>query len=305
MEYEYGTFLCPNCKNTLMGGYAYWASRMLYNGKKQWLFYNRIEEKRGWICWSFFELIKCPRTDKWYDPCGCCFNPCKRETIKRDDVEEDDECCLSYMKCTLLICLYYFLLLGYLIFFLWFDIYYCFCYMEKKYVIIKENGEEKVPVTKGLWDDENITPDKYTDEYWDTNAKKFPSLFKCKKCLYGVSYQNFTVKQEKEPTEIIEVNQNETSATGINNTATAAPIIPKQEGKDINVQFMSVDSRINHSIPSTKDELFSQVVNKLFAIYPEYRNKNCVFKYNDNPMNFNLTMEQNKYDSDDIIIISF
>ena len=177
--------------------------------------------------------------------------------------------------------------------------------MEKKYVIIKENGEEKVPVTKGLWDDENITRDKYTDEYWDTNAKKFPSLFKCKKCLYGVSYQNFTVKQEKEPTEIIEVNQNETSATGINTTATAAPIIPKQEGKDINVQFMSVDSRINHSIPSTKDELFSQVVNKLFAIYPEYRNKNCVFKYNDNPMNFNLTMEQNKYDSDDIIIISF
>ena len=78
-------------------------------------------------------------------------------------------------------------------------------------------------------------------------------------------------------------------------------IINKDEA--ISVHFISNDQKINHSFPSFPEELFSDVVDKLYEIYPNYKNKSCYFICDGNNMTLNLTMRQNKYKSGAKILI--
>ena len=135
---EYGIFKCPKCGYNKMSGYSFWASRMLIKGLKQWLFYNKIKKKCIWKCWSLLSLCDV-KTRIWYDPCGCCFNPCS--------IRDKEKCTLYFqalMKIIFVIILHFFLFLIYLIFFFWFDVFYCLCYRKKYYSILSEKGELKI-----------------------------------------------------------------------------------------------------------------------------------------------------------------
>ena len=176
---EYGELSCPNCQHKRMNKYEFWSSRLINECTKQWLFYNKIKKKRGWKCWSIFEL--CGRkTENWYDPCGCCFNPFQmdKETIEKSKAK--DICCILIIKLLFLYFLYGFIYIGYVFLFFWFDIVYCICYKEKFYKILMANREEKTfPINDGFWKHFEITG--YQDFFWEEN---FQGLFKCERCHY-------------------------------------------------------------------------------------------------------------------------
>jgi len=177
---EYGDLFCPNCKRQGMNKYTFWSSRLINEYTKQWIFYNKIKKKREWKCWSIIELCG-KKIHNWYDPCKCCFNPCKinEETRKKADAEE--QLCIVILKFLFIYELFAFIYIGYVFLFLWFDIFYFLCYREKLYVILMPIGEEKIiPVKDGLW--KNFETTGYTDYFWEDN---FPNLFKCEKCNYA------------------------------------------------------------------------------------------------------------------------
>ena len=76
---EYGVLICPNCQHNGMSKYKFWSSRLINEYTKYWIFYNKFKKRRGWKCWSIFELCK-KKIHKWYDPGNCCFNPCSGNT---------------------------------------------------------------------------------------------------------------------------------------------------------------------------------------------------------------------------------
>ena len=164
---EYGELICPNYQYKGMNKYTFWSSRIINEYTKQWLFYNKIEKRRGWKCWSIFELCS-KKINNWYDPWGCCFNPCSGNT----------GLCVGLLKILFIYFLFGFIYLGYIFLFLWFDIFYCFCYKQKFYQILMPNGGDKtIPIKEGLW--KNFETAGYTDFFWEDN---FPNLFKCKRC---------------------------------------------------------------------------------------------------------------------------
>jgi len=162
---EYGELICPNCEHKGMNKYTFWSSRIINEYTKQWLFYNKIKKRRGWKCWSICELCK-KKIDKWYDPCNCCFDPCSGGI------------CVVLLKILFLYYLFGFIYIGYVLLFLWFDIFYCFCYKQKFYEVLMSNGKEKIiPIKDGLW--KNFETTGYADNFWKDN---FPNLFKCERC---------------------------------------------------------------------------------------------------------------------------
>jgi len=166
---EYGVLICPNCQHNGMSKYKFWSSRLINEYTKYWIFYNKFKKRRGWKCWSIFELCK-KKIHKWYDPGNCCFNPCSGNT----------QICAGLLKILALYFLFGFIYLGYIFLFLWFDIFYCICYKEKFYEILMPNGEDKnFPIKDGLW--KNFEKTGYADYFWQDN---FPNLFKCERCCY-------------------------------------------------------------------------------------------------------------------------
>ena len=57
------------------------------------------------------------------------------------------------------------------------------------------------------------------------------------------------------------------------------------------------------SIISNSSTYFYAVLNSLYEMIPELREKNCIFMYNNKEMDLNFTMEQNKYISGENIIL--
>ena len=74
----------------------------------------------------------------------------------------------------------------------------------------------------------------------------------------------------------------------------------------ITINLSPVDNRGEFSFVTNTTELFSNVVNKFYEICPDCKSKNCIFSYEGNIMNQNLTMEQNGCKAGNInIIVSF
>lgn len=203
---EYGILECPKCRYSKMSGYSFWASRIIFGSKKQWLFYNRIKGKSGWryctLCYLSHQRIY-----KFYDPCGFCFNPCS---------ENDKKKCTSILSVIavmiLIIIIYFFLYLFYLIFLFWFDVCYCLCGKEDFYLILSEKGELITPVYDGLWKD--LDTQNFTEEFWIEN---FSNLFKCDKCLFkSNTFKTFLISQVR---NIFNNQDNAAIETNISHTA--------------------------------------------------------------------------------------
>ncbi len=111
-----GLLSCPQCHNSGMSNYRYWESRTIYNGEKQYIFYNVEKQTRGWKCWAIFSVWGCP-IHAWWDPCNICPNPCKFKKINHDNYGDADRikkdnfvCCLTKIFIAFTLAYFFYLL---------------------------------------------------------------------------------------------------------------------------------------------------------------------------------------------------
>ena len=83
--------------------------------------------------------------------------------------------------------------------------------------------------------------------------------------------------------------------------------VPKKKkgmGETISISFMSADQIIfNYSIPCTGDTIFSEIEEKLYQKYPEYRESNNSFLHNGTVIKRFKTIKENKIKSGDMVMV--
>ena len=211
---EQGEFHCPKCSQLGMGNYKRYESKILNDGQKHWIIYNVETEPGGWLCWAL--LYECGVDVKhWWDPWGCCFNPCTAGTTVTvyengygDRYVETNHVC-TICCCFLFFIICYFLYAIYLCLFIWYDIYHAFCNGKSVKIICIGNGEKKVDDNDKHWND--ITDYTFTENWW----KNYPNLFVCSKCAFrGNSLKDF-VGPVKQNIEVV-YSQRDVLNTGAN-----------------------------------------------------------------------------------------
>ena len=307
-----GKLSCPKCGELGMGNFDQWETRLNSLGQKQWLFYRQIIVKKSWRCWAL--LTKCDRKypKKWYDPCGCCFNPCKGTIhtttyvdgygIQHTESNSGFVCFCIMMKWLFLYMLYYTIFIFYFMIFFWYDIFYCFFEEQVFYEVFNGNRVITIRETEelGIW--YGIPNEGFTEEYWNNYGKN--NIFRCNKCSFiSNSFQDFVGNKIREVIINNPINEhlkNTESQTNLNVNNFAKE--PNSQGDVINAHFISEDKSINQFIQSSSKELFSSLLEKFFGIYPDLRNKICIFTYNRKIMEPKLTLEQNNYKSGEEIL---
>ena len=144
----------------------------------------------------------------------------------------------------------------------------------------------KVTETKGynkIWDY------AYTVNKWNTQ-----SPWICRSCKFKLqTFEDFTQK----PKDSYETSQNLL-------TLNKLPLV--NEGNEIiSVLFQSQDYKINYSIPCNTNDIFSEVINELFNIFPEYKNRKCCFLQNGEEIYLEQILKENKIKSGLPIIVIF
>ena len=71
------------------------------------------------------------------------------------------------------------------------------------------------------------------------------------------------------------------------------------------VKFVTVDNKISDSFSARSSTLFFKVVSQYYEKYPDYKNRNCVFIYHGQIMDHNLSLKENKYKSEEPILVLF
>ena len=290
-----GHLKCPKCFNNGMNDYNIWESKCSYDNKELFIFYSKENKSKKWKCWSLLSYCGCT-VHQWYDPWGICDKCCKNDTIKNlprnDDKDKDSSSSLLACAIAIMVAIFifeiYFIL--YFFFCIWFDLYWAFCNKDK--VRRVWDGDEVLTIDENdnIWKKEFDIKylNKYTEEYWVNN---FLGLFRCKKCNYSAnSFKEFIENV------IVDVNNNSTNVMNTTNINT-------QLGDMIKVEF-SVGKEQTIKIQSNINDLFSKVINSLFQKIPEYKNKNCIFIYNNNIMKQNLTLAQNGYNGGEISLFN-
>ena len=276
-----GRLICRYCHHNGMGGYTYWESKLVYNNQEIYIFYNKKKESKKWKCWALLGYCGCSIYN-WWDPFGLFVKICNQENTTRsrnDDKESTStQLCICIIKLCIVIFIFEIYFILYFFFCIWFDIYYAFCNKDKIRHVCDGYGELIIKEGEDMW--RNRVGNKYTEEYWVNNFKR---LFKCDSCNYaGQTFKDFIGNDD------LIVNVNNDSTTMVNTTQ-----INSQLEESIKVQFLIKDHIIN--IQSNIHALFSDVVSSLYTKIPEYKNKECIFFYNNNQMEYNKTLQQNGY----------
>ena len=272
-----GKLICPKCQNFGMNKYLYYESTKNEDNQKIYAFY--YTEYYGWKCWTVFNL--CGAKNTWYDPLGCL------GLCGENDINDEHR----YMKCIGVIpglFILFWLSLFYFPFFFIFDLYFYCCNRKKRKIYT--NGDRLIYLDEedNIWD--KYSCNAYTEEYWN----QYLNLFVCLKC----SYRALTFRDFIENTISAEI-YNETTFNLSNANFTNPGI---QIGSPITVNFVIPQKGII-SIISNSSTYFYAVLNSLYEMIPELREKNCIFMYNNKEMDLNSTMEQNKYISGENIIL--
>ena len=245
------------------------------------------------------------------------------------------KCLFFYMLCYLTYFFYFFI-------FIWYDIYYCIfkedvfydVYFPNGIVRISENGEY------GIWN--NVPNEAFTEKYWNSLGLNIFRCNKCrfisnnfKDFIENENKRNMIYNGIEDVDSNINVNINnipsennvnkmphENNDNNIPNENNDNNIPSKNNDKNIpvsndniisyennlqndaiNVHFISEDKAINQLIQGSSTELFSNILEKFFGIYPDLRDKNCIFICNGQDMKPDLTLSQNNYNSGDEILI--
>ena len=207
-----GELYCPKCHNPGMCNYLYYESKILNDGRYHWIFYNTEERSGTWKCWALMEVCGCtPR--HWYDPCGCCFNPCAHTTevvtyVDGVEVKREKDLASGIVCCFLFFLVCYLIYIMYFTIFFWYDIYYYCCKSRKTMRdICTGNGHTLVPEDSNYWADH--IGNFYTEKYWCNN---FPGLFMCTECNYRAnSFKDFMDVNQTSNSVNIATTQNDTN----------------------------------------------------------------------------------------------
>ena len=78
----------------------------------------------------------------------------------------------------------------------------------------------------------------------------------------------------------------------------------KNNGKEIAIIFISLDQKMNYPIICQNNEKFAIYEQKLYDIYPQYKESENFFICNGKKINRNYTIEENKIKYGDIIQIN-
>jgi len=207
-----GKLICPKCQNNGMDNYLYFDS--VKSNVENWFFYYKQTEEKRWKCWALLDL--CGKPPKhWYDPCGCCFNPCDKTpnvitTYDGVEISNRKDTAILICWCVLFFFVCYIIYAMYVTVFVWYDIYYYFCRKRKtEKVIFNGNNVMRVDSDSNYW--ANINPNFYTEKFLCDN---YHNLFHCTRCnYYGKSFKEFLdINQSHnyngdEPT-IVNINNN-------------------------------------------------------------------------------------------------
>lgn len=295
MNYEYGKFKCPKCGNDKVSGFKEWAKRDEYvNGevRSKWIFYEK-EIKREWQC------------------CACCL--CCKNDEGEDECREECTDTLLCCRCNgepIFAFWYHFIIIFYILFFFWFDLFSYLCCSKKTFGKISgENDIKLLPKEGKMWDEfSGLTANDMTRYYpgWT-----------CSKCKYSSkTFLPFipkklsnTIKRNKE-IEYYEDDGNE--GHGNENTMTLREVAHIMEGvknnerkEYISVIFLSQAPQINFSVPCKKTDKFKTVLAQFYEEYPELKNKNAYFLANGEVVDPNKSMAENHLKRGGQIIIEF
>ena len=305
---EFGKLSCPKCGELRMDNYDYWFTRKNSLNQIQWLFYREINVKRGWRCWALLTSWNSKLPKRWYDPCGCCFNPCKgtiHETKyigpygnEYTHTDAGIVCFCIFLKWMILYMIYNMIFCFYIFIFCWYDIYYCYFKEQIFYEVYTPNGVLQIRDTEDLRFSYSIPFEGFTEEFWNAYGK---NIFRCNKCSFiANSFKDFIGNENG---EVIIKNHLANAESKINIISTNINY-NNLMGTQINVHFISADKSINLIIPCFSKEMFSNVLKKIFGFYPNLKDKICTFTCNGKPMEPNLTLEQNNYQTGNVILIT-
>ena len=208
------------------------------------------------------------------------------ESIKKEDF------CIVLKK----IYLYFisiFLFIFYFLIYIWIDLY--IYYKGKKRNKIYKNVFGQDIQIKNIWES-NISrkePDLYKDK------EELKRNFTCKNC--GFIFEDFkTCIPQNSKIKITIENDDDKSTQEELNPKNSRNI----SDKNITIYFTSGDFKFNnYPIVCQKNDQFNEVINKLFQIFPEYKNKNIYFVCNSRVVKENKTISENGISNDNAILI--
>jgi hypothetical protein len=339
MNSNWGSFICPQCKNNIIEekdnysnminyysdskGYQYWMNRKIFVQKEpkiEWIFYK--EKNKKWNC------------------CSCCKNRICRI------FGESLICCCTDSNCNGTIFCYPCSFVFYILLCFVCDLCNFLCCGKMTYFGIKGKNSNMYLRTE-VFDDGNIWEEMggLTEE--ELNKRKIWLCSNCK--YYNKSFTDFIRKNNINNNNINDnnINGNNINDNNINDNNINDKNIPKinihnenihggnihitmnyniQNGENLAlkmgnnnpdsksdrelnigkmvVYFNSTDQVIEKfPIDCHKDDKFKLVVKKLYEKYPLYRIKRVFFTANGNPMDNNKTLEENKIKDQDIIML--
>ena len=280
MNYESGKLICPQCKKNGMGNYTNWISREVFNGKvkiKQWIFYYKKNKcicecgdykcrKKNWI-FLFFERYwngSCYLLNVFfcshYYCCDCMYeSSCKKS---------------NFLRVKLFFYFIFYITLFWIIDLIRFlSKFFCKykydCCNGNIYHYNAGSGEKEIYLSicssiKSIWEKE--TNQGLTENFWINNGSS-QSLFMCRNCYYN---PNTFIDFIKDGNDIsINISEN------------------------IAINITTIDTQIHCPIPCNPNELFSKVINKFYRLYPDYKNKECLFLSSGQILDPNLTLSKN------------
>ena len=333
MNNNWGSFLCPQCKNNKIEendnngytynysksdsqGYQFWMNRKIFikkEPKTEWIFYKEKDKK--WKCCSYCKLCRL---------CG-----------------ESLICCCTDTQCNAAFFLYPCSFVFYILLCFICDLCSFLCCGKMTYFGVR--GKNSIYSSSEVFDDGNIWDEMggLTEE--EMNKKKIWLCSNCK--YYNKSFTDFIPKNnvnDNNNNTIMNNNNNDyknipknninnenihanniynniISINSINDIKDLKNLTIKVNNNNNNptsksdrllndemmaINFTSDDQVIHFCLPCKKSDKFSILEKKLFEEYPQYKNKEGYFIANGNIIDKKKTLEENKIKSGDTIMLS-
>ena len=337
MNYESGAFQCPKCKEDSFA-YKKWKKRKIDFENhiiNDWIFYENSEINKDYNFYNYlkrestfkclFELDYCNfclillasiliillpvlgivliglwitiliYIDCFAWCCGgsaqlteMCFKVLEYVYCCQCDFFEvnKENCCIALKY---FICIFSFIF--YFLIYIWIDLY-VYLKGKKRNKIYKNIFGRNIQI-ENIWES-NLSrkePDLYKDK------EELKRNFTCKKC--GSIFEDFKECIPQNRKIIIENDDAQTTQEELN------PKNSKNKSdKNITFHFVSTDPQINnYPMVCNKSDLFNEVVNKFFRVFPKYKNKNIYFLCNASIVEKNKTIFENGIKNDNAVMI--
>lgn len=224
---------------------------------------------------------------KWFFETICDIYCCKYNCLCPF---HEEDCCIVLQK----IFLYFISIFPFIFYFLiyiWIDLY-IYLKGKKRNKIYKNVFGRDIQI-ENIWES-NLSikePDLYKDK------EELKRNFTCKKC--GAIFEDFKECIPQNRKIIIENDDAQTTQEELN------PKNSKNKSdKNIIFHFVSTDPQINnYPMVCNKSDLFNEVVNKFFRVFPKYKNKNIYFICNASIVEKNKTIFENGIKNDNAVMI--